>query len=315
MPMATKNKKTKKNVLWLTIFASVAFVALLAPQNTIIRSMSSTVDPYYWLLIKSIVVGVICLPFALRSLGLLFRKSMLKYTIGSAIFGTTAVITAPLAVYASQASYVSVIGLSFPVLFVLLSSWLLKEKLTHRTMAGIVLAMIGASVIVLVPFALSHQGGEIYPMGTFLAILNGISSSLATIFMKQANEKKVPILASVGVNVSLAAVVSYALFVTFGDMTKTPTDGTFMLVILYTSVGVTIFGNVICTKLYEYTNSAYVGVLMYVRTFAAIILPVFVLGEVLSLPMVIGGICILIALYVTESRKMHHFHLHGWRHH
>lgn len=315
LKMPTKTKKTKKNIIWLIVAASLSYILLLAPYNTLVRIMEPSVDPYYLVAVKIAIVGIVCLPITLRSLKKLFNKRMYKYTLGSAFFSAIAIITAPLAVYASQASYVSVIALSFPVMFVLLSTWLLKEKLTHRTVAGIALALAGASIIVLVPFAINHSGGEFYLLGTILAIANGVSAALATILVKKTHAMKIPVMATLGVNSWFALAVSVGLFMLLGDPSKTPTDIGFIIFILYASIGVTLLGKVVNLKMFELTNSAFVSVIMYVQTFAAIVTPVLILGESLSLPMVIGGVCILIAVYIIESHKTHHFHKHTWHHH
>lgn len=313
--MTAKRKNKKKNILWLAALVSFAYIVILAPHNTIVRIMEPTVDPYYWLCVKIFIVGVICTPIAIMSFRKLFNKRMYKYTIGSAFFSAIAIITAPLAVYASQASFVSVISLAFPVIFVLLSTWLLKEKLTHRTVAGIALALVGASIIVLVPFAITNRGGEFYPLGTLLAVLNGLSAALATILVKKTHAMKIPVMATLGVNSWFTFAVSLGLFFLFGDSTKMSTEPGFIAAVVYAAIGVTLFGKILSLKVFELTNSAFVSVIMYVQTFAAIVTPVMILGESLSLPMVIGGVCILFALYIIETHKTHHFHKHTLHHH
>ena len=308
------NKKTSKTIVWLTLILSVIYVLIIAPQNTIIRVMSDTVDPYYWLVAKLVVVGVICLPFLVMGLNKVFAKKVRRDTFVSVVTSSVALITAPLAVYASQASFASVMALSFPVIFVVLSAWLLREKLTHRTIAGVALAMIGALVIILIPFAVAHQGTVFYPMGILLSLVNGVSSALATIYMRRTHQAGVPLMASVGLNAWVAALVSLLLFVLLGDADKTPTGGTFVAAVLYSAIGVSILARIVSVKLYEVTNSAFVGVIMYIQTFASIIIPVLLLGEVLSLPIIIGGLLMLIAVYIIESHKTLHFQLHGWHH-
>jgi len=313
--MASKNKKTQKSRLWLTVLLSVAFIVIMAPQNTIIRLMSEEVDPFYWLTVKLVVVGIICLPFLVLGLRKLFAKSVRKDTIWAVVTGTVALISAPLAVYTSQASFASVMTLSFPVIFVILSAWMLREKLSHRTIAGVTLAMIGALVIVLIPFAAAHQGEVFYPLGIALSLVNGVTSGLATIYMRRTHQKGVSMMATVGLNAWFAAAVSLVLFLLFGDWQRTPVDTNFCLTVLYSAVGVSILSRIASVELYEVTNSAFVGVIMYIRTFASIIIPVLLLGEVLSMPIIIGGILMLIAVYIIESHKTLHYHLHGWHHH
>lgn len=298
----------KRKQKWLFVLAILTTVLLSAPHATAIRVAVDSADPYYWLIVKLTLVAVFCLPWVVRHFKTIFSEKIIKYTVGSMICSAVALIAATLSVHASQASYVSIMSLSFPVIFVIISAWMLKERLSHRTIAGVTLAMIGAAVVVLVPIALSNQGVAFYPLSTALSLLVGVSSAIGTILMKQVHEKKVSLIATLGVNVLFAAIVSGFMFLWFGDFTRVPVDLNFWLLAIYSAFAVTLFGRLVTVWVFSRMGSATTSLFMYGQTFLSIIIPVVLIGEQLSLPMIIGGTCMLIAIYIIESHKTHRFH-------
>lgn len=282
----------------------------------IIKIGVNQADPYYWIAARFGLVAIICLPFMIYYGRKLFAKRVRWPLVGAALTMTGAILCHTLAIYYSQASYVSIITLLTPVMLILLSSWLIGEKVTRRAVAGITLAAFGAMMIVILPIALAQQQMTFYPLATVLGLLNSVLFSLSLLLMRQVNEQKVPLVAVVGVTATLSMVVAGGLFWQFGDVSRMPTGGSFIAALIYSGLGIALLSRMVSIKLYEHTSASFMGAITYFETFLAVLLPVMILHEKLSLPMVIGGVLILLGIYVIEHHKRPHAKHHAsWRHH
>ena len=67
---------------------------------------------------------------------------------------------------------------------------------------------------------------------------------------------------------------------------------------------------------FEKLGSAVTGVMMYLETFLCILIPMLLLGERLAPSTVIGGMIVLVGMYIVEPHKfsLHHRH-HIWHSH
>jgi drug/metabolite transporter (DMT)-like permease len=308
-------KRRNKNLTpWFILSLSGIFLA--APNATIIRlGLNHTTFPVFNLL-RFIVITLVTLPSFLRDIRKLTRKNA-SAALQGGIYMSIAVLSYTWAIAESQASYVAIITLLTPLVFIVYSARLTGEKISMRGVAGITLAAVGALVIVALPVALNQSGTFIfYPFATVLALVNCLAFPMAIIKFKQANEAGLPygslMMISSAVIVLFHAVV-LALFYADASFTL---DYTALFTILYSALAVSLLSRVISIVAYEKLGSVVSSALAYLETLLAILLPIFILGEKLSVEMVVGGILILLGLYVVEHHKsLGHKHFYSLRHH
>jgi drug/metabolite transporter (DMT)-like permease len=155
-----------------------------------------------------------------------------------------------------------------------------------------------------------------YPLATVLGLINCVTYTLAIIYMRKANEKGVTMPSMVGASALVVAVISFVLFMAVGDHSKTPTDISFWFAVGYSGIVAALIGRVLNVKAYEHVGASLMSALAYLEMFIAILIPVFVLNEKLSPAMVVGGIFILLGVYVVEHHKHPHVKHHiTMRHH
>lgn len=297
----------KKNTAWFWVAA--VSVLLLAPNNTIIRIGVTHADPYYWIFVRSVSVLIVCLPFIVRDVKKIRTAS--KDLLVAATTFTFAIITYTIAIYLSQASYVAIITLVTPILFVVISSYILKEKISRRSVAGVSLAMAGAMVLIVLPIAMQQNAMVFYPLATVLALVQCVAYVFGTIYMRKANEDGVSMGAVIGTTALVTTLVSGGLYAAIGDHTQAPNNIGFWLAVVYSGVVATCLARALNVLSYEHIGVVPIAALTYLETFVAILIPVLVLGETLSPPMVIGGVLILVGVYVVEHHKhprsKHHY--------
>lgn len=296
----------------------VAFVALMlgAPNGTILRATVMESDALYITLCRFALISVICLPFVLKARKQLLARTARKEVLLASIYLAIGLICYIFALQYSQASYVTIISLSSPIIFILLSGRFFGERVNRRVAAGVTLAMIGAMTLVVLPIALSQNGTAFYPLATVLSLINCVTYTLAIIYMRKANEKGVSMPSMVGASAMIVTVISLVLFLLFGDQSRTPNDFNFWLAISCSAILSALIGRVLNVKAYEHVGASVMSALGYLEMFVAILIPVFVLNEKLSPAMVIGGILILIGVYIVQYHKHPHAKHHiTIRHH
>ena len=117
-------------------------------------------------------------------------------------------------------------------------------------------------------------------------------------------------------NAVFVTIVSAVLYWLVGDKTMAPNNTEFWLAALYGGIGLAFIGRIMMVAILERLGPALFSGIGYLETFLAILTPIVILGERLSITMVVGGIMILIGLYVIEHHKRPHAHHHyTWRHH
>ncbi len=306
--------QNKNYQLWLLI--GVLAVLVAAPNNIAIRHVVNHIHPVVFNAVRFGLIAVLVTPYIImkrRS----FTKKAWQYSLLVGVFMAIAVTTHAWAIQKSQASYVAILTLAAPIVFIFYSVKFNKESFNKRSFAGITLAAAGAFTIIALPVVL-HQGSHFvfYPLATVLVAVRSLTFPLAIILAKKAHDQGAPIMATMGVS-------SWVVFLFSGSLLPLVSSGTLPAIepsvwfgIVYSALGVALLARMLNVVSYERIGSVASAGLSYLEACLAVILPVFVLHEQLSLEMVVGGILILLGVYVVEHHKStHHKHAHILHHH
>lgn len=293
---------------WLIVCLVSSLIA--APNATVIRVAIENADMWYWTMVRFLVIGLVVLPLMYRERHQLKHAKSRRAVLLASLLLAAGVVFYTYAIEMSQASYVSIVTLVNPILVVFFSAVFLREKVGMRAIAGVTLAMIGAMTLVVLPIALQQKGVAFYPLATVLALANSVSFAGALLFMKVAHERGVGLPMILGCSAWMTALVAAVGFVLAGDMSRTESGVGFWVSIAFTAIVVGLINRAITVRSLEVIGAALTSAIGYLQAFVAILIPVIVLGEKLSVEMVVGGILILIGVYIVE----HHKSLHGKHH-
>jgi len=305
--------KTQKRWPWFLV--GLAGILIAAPNATIIRHTTVGADPTLFNILRFGFLSLALTPYIFlkrRSL----RGNALKHSLLVGVFMSIAVTSYVWAISLSQASYVTIITLLSPIIFICYSVRLNKEKISHRSIAGISLAAAGAFTIVALPILLKQGSvSQIYPFATVLSLINTLSFPLAIIFSKRAHDAGAPLLATLGVSawvIFLSSVITVPLSLGGEEITI---NHRILFGALYSAVMVALISRLLGILVYERLGAVTSSLLAYLETLIAVILPVLLIKEILSKEMVVGGIFILIGVYVVERHKVpDRKHIHNHRH-
>lgn len=307
-------KKYIKNKKWF-LFALFG-VLLSAPNATIIRYASDYLDPFQFTAFRFGILTLITVPFIWRARKLLTSQAV-RYSVMAALFMATAIICYVSAIHVSTAIYPTIITLLTPLVFIVYSVWFTHEKINRHALTGITLAALGALVIVGVPVAFHQQGAfTFYPLATILALINVATFPLAVIFSRKANEAGLPLTAVIGISAPIIFIINTAILLVQGGGMPSDLPVLAVLAVLYSGVMVAFVARMINVFSYEKLGSVVESSLTYAELFVAISLPIIILGELLSIELVIGGLLILMGVYLAEHHPgLGHRHYHALKRH
>lgn len=305
--------KIKNQTKWFLI--GICAVLIAAPNATIIKQTTLSIDAITFNVLRFGILAVVALPIIAVQRKRV-TKHGLKQSLMVGLFMSVAVISYVTAIKLSQASYVSIISLLIPIFFMFYAFLIDKEKITRRSIAGITLAALGAFVVVFFPIALHQNAGlTFYPLATVLALINALSFPLAMIYSKRAHETGMPMAALFGVSSQVIFFVSITVLLISGGNFEGVQTGSWLSA-AYSGLFVALLSRMLGVASYEHVGSAINGALSYLEVLLAILVPIFVLGEQISIELVGGGALILLGVYVVEHHKLsYHKHLQFFRHH
>ena len=281
-----------------------------APNGTIIKTTLGEINSTTFTFLKFAMMFVVFLPmvisFILRHRKIL-KKNARNLTI-SVIGTAVSVIVFYKAIEYSAASYASIISLISPIILVIMSNRLIKEKFGPRAVAGITLAAIGGLLVVAVPAIFRGSAASVfYPLATVLVLINCLSSPVSVIYQRKANEGGVSF--SVYAGLSSLATALVALVLSWiesgpGEIIAQTAGLSFWgwVGIAYSAFVVSFASRSLWIIAYQRMGSTVSGGLSYLETLLAIALPIILLGEKISLELVTGALLILLGIYIAESR-------------
>jgi len=188
-------------------------------------------------------------------------------------------------------------------LFVAVGAWLLlDERVTRRTVAGVLLAVAGMAVMT-VPRAAGEAGaamagaGPLY--GDALALLGAVMAA-AYVLAGRSLRQRIALLPYVTVVYVACAVTLLTLALVRGEpVSPSHYPPREWLLFLAMAVGPGVLGHTVVNWALAHVESAVVSVSLLGEPVGSTLLAVLLLAEVPSLPTVVGGAVVLAGIYVT----------------
>ncbi len=293
----------------------ICFIAALfsAPNALVLRYTSATLDPLLINAVRYGLAGLVFLPALLKDIPKILKskRAFIKLFLAGlslAVAGVTYVI----AIGSGPASYVSIIGLLSPIMLIIYAKRLSNERMSSRAITGIVIAAIGAMLVVVLPLAKATGGAFVfYPLATITALISTLAYPVTVVLSKDINKRfKLHILSIVSFSSLLTALASFVLWYVFHGNQQVVISSVDIWSLMYAGLIALGLSRALTLRGYKYIDTPMLGSLSYIESFLAVILPVFVLHEKLSVEMIIGGCFILLGVYAIEHHKSAHHKFH-----
>jgi drug/metabolite transporter (DMT)-like permease len=187
-----------------------------------------------------------------------------------------------------------------------------KDKLTKNAFVGVLFAILGGSVILILPMFFDWPGMTgmgLVPL--LLVILFMLTDATFPVALRKLN-KELPLMLLLAIFFSVTFVVSIILALTvhgpqsFAGLANLPMWG--WLIAVFLAFGLSVAFRWLNTKAYEHLGTAATASVNYLHYALAIGLPLALLGEELPLEVIIGGIFIVIGIIFVRHRPHPHVH-------
>lgn len=289
------------------VLISIISAVIAAPSYMLIKIITDTqLDDVSFMALRYSLLIIACLPVVIGAWPKIRQnwKPILLCNIFIAVSGWTHTPSISL----STASYISVLHLFSPIVLVIVSAAIVKEKLNFRKIVGVAIAFIGAFVMFALPVFLSNPF-EFYPEATILSLTNSFAFAFAMILWRKIKIAGVPMIAMMGSTYVLLAfstsVVSMAnngILLPFNVIINQPV---ILITIVYLAIIVSLLSHMLNANIYTKVDSSLVSATNYLSKILGILLPVLILRESLSIYMIIGGLVALVGIVIinTKPRK------------
>lgn len=297
-----KPKDPYEGTPWPTMSIAVAIVAV-SFASILIRWSSA--NPLTMAFYRMLFTLVLLAPFAANDMRKELKENPLSGKEAGQLFGVGFVLACHFALWITSLSLTtvasSVLLVTFhPVFVSIVAYFMLKERLSKMNIVGMLVALVGAIVLVYGDF-MKNGGGSLTSssvLGDILAFLGGIAAGTYILagryFRKTRGVMTYAMLVYSGAAVSLLmmCLIARAPFV------YPPRE--FLLFFLM-ALGPGIFGHTIYNWALKYVKATLVSVSLLGEPIGASILAYLLLAEVPPAITIVGGVGILIGIYLTAS--------------
>jgi drug/metabolite transporter (DMT)-like permease len=306
------SKTTKKTNSGIWVVLSVLVGLAMVPNGTAVKVLSDTIDPATLSLVRYGSVAIILMTIffimlpkhkkAIKRHWWKILLSALPFSLGGLLYAT--------AIAESSASFVSVLLLLTPIIFGIFSTMFTRDKVTRSSVAGMLLAILGGVMVILVPVLMGSQVGF---YGIVPLILVGVYILLHAAYpvvVRRENESGVPLVMVLALQYTVGAIAtSTVAIVKLGGGVLDGVDQMSLvdwLLMAYLVVGFCVLLRPLSVKAYEKTGTSTSVAMNYLGQVLAVIFPVLVIGEQLTVEMAVGGALIIIGIILTRRHHVKH---------
>lgn len=198
----------------------------------------------------------------------------------------------------TQASNVALLVCTTPIFTALLLHWIFKEPLRRNMIIGSIIALIGVGLVVFSGSVLL----QINPLGDFLSIMAALMWAVYCLILKPLG-KKYPT-AFITRKVFLYSVISLLVYFLF-DPLQVKTEVLFHPVVTLNLLFLGIVASMLCfiawNAAVKVLGPSRTANYIYVQPFSTLVLSSIILSEVITLASMIGALCIIGGVYLSEK--------------
>jgi drug/metabolite transporter (DMT)-like permease len=198
----------------------------------------------------------------------------------------------------------SIIMVGIPILVMVFSHLLLKEKFTTKLLIGITLGFTGSAYLILNGGSMSVESGTF--LGNLFILINASSYGLFLVLVKPLMVKYHPITIMKWIfTLGLVYIIPFSFYLLKeSDFTAIPTKIWFSIayVILFTTILAYFLNNYSLKRISPTVNSAYI----YLQPFITTMLALTVGDDMLGWPEIIAAMLIFTGVYFVNQKNNRH---------
>lgn len=260
-----------------------------------------SIPPLSFAFIRFLIAGILILPFLVGRKDL---KSLWKLMPLSLLMSFN-IILFILGIKTTTATISQILYAVSPLLVGLFLFILFKERLTKEKVIGIAIGFLGVVIIVLLPVL--EKGAKFSGdlRGNILIICGAVLSSLYLIYSKKAHTDTFPpfIITSSFILVTCVILLPLFLFesVVYSGWWNSLTPSS-ILALIYISTASTILTYLLLQYSIKHGGSILASMQHYLVPSLAFLFSFFLLGEQLTMGLIVGGVLALLGVYITTKK-------------
>jgi drug/metabolite transporter (DMT)-like permease len=291
-------KKQKKLLpIIALVFASVLWGVNIPLVKLGLRSIPITI----FITVKFLAASLILLPFALKTWKPLSKVTWALIILSSLLTMTAGAVLLNVGLkYAPSINY-GVIDLLAPLLLSILSVEFLKERMSLRSVVGVIIAFAGAAVIIGEPWQVSFNNQTVI-LGNILFFASMLSGVIADLIFKPILKKFSPYqITFLCLFIGTLPIIPFALMQlkTWSYHSITP-DG--YAALIYGIIAMPL-ANLFFYYGLKYKQVHRVAIFSYITPIVIVIAAWFILAERPSLKFILGAGLAFLGIYLAEFHK------------
>jgi drug/metabolite transporter (DMT)-like permease len=302
--------------LWLGILVEV----IVAPNQAIMKQALNGVNFAYFSFLRYALVFIICVPALVRLFRSNSKKEGVGYSIVAGLLLAVAVLCHTYALRIVDASYASILALSSPLFLIPFSVKLEGDRINSRLIAGLSISAAGAFMVIFMPIAFKNKGDFNFDfVATLLLIIAVISGALYTVLSRKANEAGLKIDAIFSITAVIGLIAYFAVFAISvkGDIyPHLALTYQQIMAVIFSAIIVMYFARKWTLLVYEKSGPVILSGLGYLGVFLSVLFSIISLNEKPPVGVIVGGVLIILGLYISDYHKSeHHKHSGDLKHH
>lgn len=298
-----------RHVLWLVL--AVAGNLLLVPTGIAVKIGTINVDPLVFTSVRYLIVGLILLPVVIANIKYLNLKN-LTYVFIASLATLVSGVAYSYSIQQGEVSIVSIVSLITPIAFIAYSLILFREKISRGSLIGILLAVLGASLLFIFPIFNGTGVSSSTPMSAvILSLIDALLYPVIIIFARKADDNKLPTMVTIGLVSLFTALVTAPVAISmhgFAYITSWNVEA--LIAVLYCGIAAALLSRWLVVESYERLGSVLSSALSYAQYFLAIVFPILIFNERVPIHVAFAGVLILIGVVLTDryykqKRKAH----------
>lgn len=286
-----------KKVILSILFSAFVFSSIEVAGKLI----SGELNAFQVTFIRFFIGALVLLPFAIKDLkkrGLtLKRDDFLFLLIEGILCIPVSMVLLQLSVYFTKASTAAVMMSTNPIFMIIFSYFILKERINGRTIGAIIISFVGV-LFIFNPLKLSYD-----IKGMLIALLAAVTFSLYSVLSK----KRIPKYGGYIFNFFsflLGDIILLIILLFFNIPVLQGISMKNILVLIYMGVFITGLGYIFYLYAIEKTSAAISSFVFFIKPALAPILSVILLGEKISINVILGIMFIILGTIFAFGDKL-----------
>lgn len=279
----------------------ILLIALIGGGTGVLSKIAlREIPPLSFTFLRFLISSFFMIPLILKEKKKLSRKEIIELFIVS-LLAVGNVTFFAFGVRFTSATVAQTLYAMVPVVSLVLSYFILNEKITQYKIWGILLGLIGTLIIILIPAFNNQLSFQNSLKGNLLILLGLTSFSFYSIFSKKLQKRFSPIYLTTSFIVTTTII---QLFLSISDFSLHPnwwqnvTAAT-----IFSTLYVAIFSTVLYYAFYQYAikhaSPVIASLTLYLQPAATFVWAAILLKEKLTFSLVFGGILILLSARIT----------------